>query len=515
MDTKLQEFVSQTETLASVRNVDTRNPIAYDLDMPSMSMRFRVVGSIVEPSYNGYPINLIWVVLDGNSPYYRRVLQLKSSSANDESIEGRITDVNFLGTWVELENYADLFLYPQYYVSGGGEPGPAGPKGDPGYNIRGQWNLTTSYARNDTVFYLGSSYVSLIAGNTGETPGVSSNWSMVARKGDTPEVDYDRIIADVVAMLKPVLVSLEIRGSTANLFEGQSRTFSVYALLSNGTEEDVTNGVSWSISPDTVGSMGMNGVFTANQVNADVNTSLTASYTDEAGASRSASINFVVKNKVPTAVTVSGAASVNEGTTSQYTATVTYNDGSTVAVPSSGRTWSVNPTTNASINASGLLTTGQVNADATASVVCTYVENGVTVSGSRNITIKNLVVAAKARYLSRSAITNMAQYDSAFVNSLTNELSSGWPHDLDLAIGAGQYGYYAHPKSWGTARFEDKDAPGFPGGWDGARNDILDPSKYGPYEVQATVNGVTEAWLIYRTDMPALGNTRWTISANP
>lgn len=515
MDTKLQEFVSQTATLASVRNVDTRNPIAYDLDMPSMSMRFRVVGSIVEPSYNGYPINLIWVVLDGNSPYFNKVLQLKSATSNDESIEDRITDVNFMGTWVQLENYADLFLYPQYYVTGGGAPGPAGPKGDPGYNVRGDWVLTSTYARNDTVQFNGSSYVSRIADNIGETPGVSTNWQLVAQKGDTPEVDYDRIIADVVAMLKPTLVELEIRGSTADLFEGASRTFSVWAKYSNNTEEDVTASAQWTVSPNAVGSINSSGVFTAAQVNADTPTTLTAAYTNQEGASRSDDTGFTVKNKVPTAVTVSGAANVNEGTTSQYTATVQYNDGTSVAVPSSGRVWAVEPDTNASINASGLLTAGQVTADTAAVVRCSYTENGTTVSGTRSITIKNVVAAAQARYLSRARITDMTQYNSAFVNSLTNTVPSGWPHDLDLAIGSGQYGYYAHPKSWGLARFEDKDAPGFPGGWDGARNDILDPSKYGPYEVQATVNGVTEAWYIYRTDQPALGNTRWTISATP
>jgi hypothetical protein len=65
-----------------------------------------------------------------------------------------------------------------------GDPGPAGPTGTRGLNWRGAWNAGTNYAKDDAVYYNGSSYVALIAiGTSGAVPGVSPNWDIVAQKG--------------------------------------------------------------------------------------------------------------------------------------------------------------------------------------------------------------------------------------------------------------------------------------------------------------------------------------------
>jgi hypothetical protein len=81
-----------------------------------------------------------------------------------------------------------------------GQTGPAGPKGDTGpagpagsgevagLNYQGNYVSTASYALNDVVLYAGSSYISLIAGNRGNTPGNNSaQWGLMAlgSTGDT------------------------------------------------------------------------------------------------------------------------------------------------------------------------------------------------------------------------------------------------------------------------------------------------------------------------------------------
>ena len=526
MDIKLQEFIREIENLSQIRNSDARNPIAFDFDMPGMSMRFRVVGSIVEPTYQGYPINLIWVVMDGNSPYHRRALQLKSAAANDTEVEDRITDMNFLGTWVEVEGYKDLFLYPQYYVytpgegAGPGGPGPEGPKGDPGYILRGGYTPGTTYARRETVFFQGSSYSSDIDGNTGAPPG--ENWTLVAQRGDTPIIDYDRIIRTVIGMMRPVVTHIEISGIPASMYEGAQANARVIAHFNNGNTEDVTSACAYVVGPGTAGSVNAAGRFTAaTNLSADVSASIRAVFTHE-GAEFTTSASTNVRRILPASIAVTGAASVNEGASSNYSATVTYNNGTTATAPAEGRTWSVSNAAAGSINALGVFTAAQVEADLAASINVSYTARGVTVTGGRNITVRNVVIANRARFAAGPRVTNVAEFTSAFINALSGVVDrDGLSHSFDLLIPqiarpplpgqVQQFGYYAHPKAWGMARFEEDSAKGFYGAWDGARNNVLDPSMYGPVEVQATVNGVTEAWYVYRTDQHSLGQTRWNI----
>ncbi len=83
-------------------------------------------------------------------------------------------------------------------------------------------------------------------------------------------------------------------------------------------------------------------------------------------------------------LTITGPATVNEGTSAQYTCMADYSDGSTQDV-TTGAAWSDN-TTAASIS-DGLLAAGQVSADQTVIVSASYSSAGVTVTASKNVTI--------------------------------------------------------------------------------------------------------------------------------
>ncbi len=65
-----------------------------------------------------------------------------------------------------------------------GDLGPQGPTGTRGLNWKGAWSAGGNYAKDDAVYYNGSSYVALTTiGTSGAVPGVSPNWDIVALKG--------------------------------------------------------------------------------------------------------------------------------------------------------------------------------------------------------------------------------------------------------------------------------------------------------------------------------------------
>ena len=81
---------------------------------------------------------------------------------------------------------------------GGGPAGPAGASGSSGARARGRraraggagfsyqgtYASATNYAVSDVVLYRGSSYISLMAGNHGNTPGLSpGQWGLLAAGG--------------------------------------------------------------------------------------------------------------------------------------------------------------------------------------------------------------------------------------------------------------------------------------------------------------------------------------------
>lgn len=67
-----------------------------------------------------------------------------------------------------------------------GSTGATGPQGLAGFVWKGTYSPADSYAANDAVAYNGSSYVSLVDGNAGNTPGATgvTQWSLLAARGD-------------------------------------------------------------------------------------------------------------------------------------------------------------------------------------------------------------------------------------------------------------------------------------------------------------------------------------------
>ncbi len=73
---------------------------------------------------------------------------------------------------------------PQGATGATGATGPMGPAGPAVANYTGNYSSTTNYALHDAVSYGGSTYISLIAGNVGNTPSSSpAQWAVLAAQG--------------------------------------------------------------------------------------------------------------------------------------------------------------------------------------------------------------------------------------------------------------------------------------------------------------------------------------------
>ena len=65
-----------------------------------------------------------------------------------------------------------------------GATGATGPQGPPVANFTGNYVSSTNYALHDAVSFNGSTYVSLVAGNIGNTPSLSpGQWAVLAAQG--------------------------------------------------------------------------------------------------------------------------------------------------------------------------------------------------------------------------------------------------------------------------------------------------------------------------------------------
>lgn len=100
--------------------------------------------------------------------------------------------------------------------------------------------------------------------------------------------------------------------------------------------------------------------------------SVTSGYTQNAPRK---CVDTTPPEKSLTKLTIDGPAQVNEKSTSQYTCTAQYSDGSTAAVNANAQ-WSVTPSGTAEISG-GLLTTPEVDANQSITISASYEQDGV------------------------------------------------------------------------------------------------------------------------------------------
>jgi hypothetical protein len=197
------------------------------------------------------------------------------------------------------------------------------------------------------------------------------------------------------------LVSLSISGANS-VNENTSSTYRAVARFSNGTSRTVTSIATWSDNSRYATISG--GVLHTGSVNNNQSVIVKARYSYgevTRTANKLVTIVNVSNTKTLSRLTVTGASSVNEGTTSSYTATAAFKDGSTQNVTSSAA-WSVNSSA-ATISSSGVLTAGQVTANQSVTVTASYTSGGVTRSGTETVTITDANPAGTAKSITSTS----------------------------------------------------------------------------------------------------------------
>lgn len=454
MERKLQRCLSSLEQLSNIYNLDANNPIRFSLEHPVTKDPYLLVASVVEPhDVAGLPLNAIWIVLNPVNLYYKKALKYKGSSHTDQ-LDG------FSAAWIEIHTYADIFSEPQ--TAGVGTVGPKGPIGDTG---------------------------------------------LAGPAGDAGPLDYPAIIAQCVSLVNQQLlvpVSLVITG-TNNIVEGQTSQLTATVTYQNNTTANVSAGSTWSVD-NAVGTVNQNGLFTGQSVSADSTCTVTASYTNM-GATVQATYNMTVRDALPVSLTVNGASNVNENSSSSYTATVSWSNGTSSNVSA---TWSVSNGAMGSINSSGVLTTASVAANVLGNVQASYTYGATTVNGSKAVTVVNVPTVVYPYY----GVANMnLTKNEAFILALSNRGPTANRIAL-FTLDAGDAGsglkmYFAYPVSYGEATFTDT-SNGFQGGWDGVTNDPFNWT--GPTTINVTVDGLPVPFYLYGTDFDGIGVVQWSVS---
>ncbi|MGC9966483.1 MAG: RHS repeat-associated core domain-containing protein [Syntrophobacteraceae bacterium] len=197
-----------------------------------------------------------------------------------------------------------------------------------------------------------------------------------------------------VSIIAPgwILRSLTIQGA-ASVNADATSTYTATATYNDGSSRTVS--AAFSLSPTTFATISSDGVLSAGLIPSKLTVTVNASFT-EGGFTQNASMDVLIVGRiVPIGLTIQGAASVNADATSNYSATASYDDGSSKAINAA---FSLSPTTAATISSDGTLTADVVVSGATVTVNASYTESGVTLNASMNVAI----TAQRVLGLSRS-----------------------------------------------------------------------------------------------------------------
>jgi len=169
--------------------------------------------------------------------------------------------------------------------------------------------------------------------------------------------------------------------------EGGTGAYTATANWSDGTTAAISP--TWSEN-STYATISAGGVLTASAVASNQTVTVTAAYS---GRTDTMSVTIVDVPPAPppvtlTSITVSGPSSVNEGGTGTYTASGTWDNGTTAAI---SPTWSGN-STYATISAGGVLTASAVASNQTVTVTAAYSSR----TGTMSVTIVDVPGPAPA-----------------------------------------------------------------------------------------------------------------------
>ncbi|MGC1903298.1 MAG: Ig-like domain-containing protein [Candidatus Acidiferrum sp.] len=176
----------------------------------------------------------------------------------------------------------------------------------------------------------------------------------------------------------PTISSISVTPEDLTLPLGISQQYTASAIYSDGTTADLTSGVTWSSSSAVVTTIDSTGLASMLSAGTTTITASVGSLTD--------STDLTVVGAHLTSITVSPAtASLADGTEQQFTATGTFDDGSTQILASAQ--WSSSAPNVLTVNSTGL---GTAVAAGTATVTAT----SGTIKGTASVTVTNATLVS-------------------------------------------------------------------------------------------------------------------------
>ncbi|MNQ37176.1 hypothetical protein D3C85_507110 [compost metagenome] len=246
----------------------------------------------------------------------------------------------------------------------------------------------------------------------------------------------DVLVKDVT--VKVNLLRIEMVG-LAEVEENSIATYSVIAYFDDGTNSGVTPSTFTSSNPGAGAFNSDSGVLEVGELTTDQTTVIAATYLFN-GVTKAASLSVLCHDLTvyPANAVVIGPNTVDENTTIAYVLRVTYTNGTQVDVAVTD--WSASDAEAGSINP----TTGEFTAttnlfeDKSTTLSASYTLEGRTVSGSKQITVKDTTVYPRSAVILGSAAVNentvsQYQFRVTFTNDTTAVVTvSNWALDNAL-----------------------------------------------------------------------------------
>lgn len=236
-----------------------------------------------------------------------------------------------------------------------------------------------------------------------ETVRVEARWTH-PESGVTQSTFVDILVKDVT--VKVNLLSIELVGPN-EIEENSIATYSVIAHFDNNTSTGVTPTTFTSSNPGAGDFNSASGVLDVGELTTDQNTTISATYLFN-GVTKDARLDVkcIDLTVYPSSATIIGPNTVDENTTIAYVLRVTFTNGTQVNVPvtdwasSDQEAGSINPTTGEFTAATNLFE------DKPTTLSASYTLEGRTVSGNRQILVKDTTVYPRSAVILGSAAIN-------------------------------------------------------------------------------------------------------------
>ena len=259
-------------------------------------------------------------------------------------------------------------------------------------------------------------------GTGGNTAGTATITATITSPSTFPTVANGGVATTTTQLKNVTIVSITVTG-VATIGAGNTTNYLASAIYSDGTSSDITTQATWSLSSsvnaaisDATGSKGFLTAVNAGSVNVQ------ATYAGATG-SKAVTISSITVSSI---IVSPSSKSIIAGTTTQFTATATYSDGSTGDVTNSA-VWSSSSASVAGVNTSSS-TGGLAQGISSGSSTITATTGGKSGSGALTVSSATLVSIAITGSDSDGSIakgtTNQYTAIGTYSNGATQDIST-------------------------------------------------------------------------------------------